>query len=135
MNDSPTTTELVTLVQRLCRALRRADPGHNLATTALGYLKRHGLKGSPLRADDPKMHEIAEAVQGAAKASGVTVAEARAAAEAIPPAPPGMLEAIALAVEDSASVWEGFAKLDAKVAYDAMWRWIQTNEVQQGENE
>jgi len=42
--------DLVALVQRLARALRKSAPDHALPAAALDYLKRNGLKGSPLRA-------------------------------------------------------------------------------------
>lgn len=41
--------DLVALVQRLARELRRVAPDHALPAKALDYLKRKGLKGSPLR--------------------------------------------------------------------------------------
>ena len=40
---------LVALVLRLARALRKAAPADELPAQALDYLNRNGLKGSPLR--------------------------------------------------------------------------------------
>jgi hypothetical protein len=56
--------DLATLVSRLVRALKKLNPDHYLAVAALGYLKRHGLEGSPLRAQptgaaDAKAKQIA----------------------------------------------------------------------------
>lgn len=42
--------DLVTLVKRLARELRRAAPDHALPEKALDYLRRKGLQGSPFRA-------------------------------------------------------------------------------------
>lgn len=42
--------DLVTLVKRLVRELRKAAPDHDLPATALDYLRRKGLQGSPFRA-------------------------------------------------------------------------------------
>ena len=41
--------DLVALVQRLARELRKAAPDHVFPAAALDYLKRKGLQGSPLR--------------------------------------------------------------------------------------
>ena len=41
--------DLVALVQRLARELRKAAPDHALPEKALDYLRRKGLRGSPLR--------------------------------------------------------------------------------------
>lgn len=41
--------EIALLVRVLVRALRRVDPSNEHAVKALGYLKRHGLQGNPLR--------------------------------------------------------------------------------------
>lgn len=46
--------DLVALVQRLARALRKAKPDSDLPEKALDYLRRKNLQGSPLRdADAP----------------------------------------------------------------------------------
>lgn len=42
--------DLVALVNRLARALRKAAPGNDLADKAVDYLRRKGLQSSPLRA-------------------------------------------------------------------------------------
>ena len=42
--------DLVSLVRRLARELRRAAPDHALPEKALDYLRRKGLQGSPFRA-------------------------------------------------------------------------------------
>lgn len=47
--------DLVTLVHRLARELRGAEPDHPLSAKALDYLRRKGLQGSPLRAATPTM--------------------------------------------------------------------------------
>lgn len=41
--------DLSLLVKRLVGALRRAEPGHQLANHAMDYLLRKGLAGPPLR--------------------------------------------------------------------------------------
>jgi len=53
-NRRSTTDDLVTLVARLVRALRKADPYHGLSERAADYLKRKGLCGLPLR-DTPNV--------------------------------------------------------------------------------
>lgn len=40
---------LSSLVVRLARALKKAQPGHPLPGQAMAYLQRKGLAGSPLR--------------------------------------------------------------------------------------
>lgn len=50
--------DLATLVSRLVRALKKLNPDHYLAVAALGYLKRHGLEGSPLRAQPTGAAEV-----------------------------------------------------------------------------
>lgn len=45
--------DLVALVQRLARELRKAAPDHALPEKALDYLRRKGLQGSPLRTTSP----------------------------------------------------------------------------------
>lgn len=44
--------DLVALVQRLARALRKAAPDNELPEKALDYLRRKNLQGSPLRDTD-----------------------------------------------------------------------------------
>lgn len=41
--------DLVALVQRLARDLRKAAPDNGLPEKAMDYLRRKGLQGSPLR--------------------------------------------------------------------------------------
>lgn len=48
--DKPKLDDLAQLVAQLVRALRKAAPDNDLSERALGYLKRKGLIGSPLRA-------------------------------------------------------------------------------------
>lgn len=43
--------DLAALVQRLARALRKAAPDNDLPATALDYLRRKNLQGSPLRTE------------------------------------------------------------------------------------
>ncbi len=43
---------LSSLVARLARALKKAQPGHPLPAQAMAYLQRKGLAGSPLRSAD-----------------------------------------------------------------------------------
>ena len=43
------TDDLAALVRRLAHALRESAPDNELPAKALGYLKREGLSGSPLR--------------------------------------------------------------------------------------
>lgn len=43
--------DLSMLVRQLVQALRKAAPDHALPDKALGYLKRKGLQGSPLRGE------------------------------------------------------------------------------------
>jgi hypothetical protein len=47
--DLPMVGDLVMLVARLARKLRKAAPADELPAQALDYLNRNGLKGSPLR--------------------------------------------------------------------------------------
>ena len=42
---------LSSLVARLARALKKAQPGHPLPGQAMAYLQRKGLAGSPLRSE------------------------------------------------------------------------------------
>lgn len=44
--------DLVALVQRLARELRRAAPDNDLPEKALDYLRRKNLQGTPLRGAD-----------------------------------------------------------------------------------
>ncbi|WP_314439462.1 hypothetical protein [Massilia timonae] len=48
--EAPALDDLATLVRRLVRRLEKDSPGTDLAAQALDYLKRKGLAGSPLRA-------------------------------------------------------------------------------------
>jgi len=43
---------LSSLVVRLARALKKAQPGHPLPVQAMAYLQRRGLNGSPLRGSE-----------------------------------------------------------------------------------
>ena len=43
---------LSSLVARLARALKKAQPGHPLPAQAMAYLQRKGLARSPLRSAD-----------------------------------------------------------------------------------
>ena len=45
-------SDMSMLIARLARALAKADPTSELPAGAIDYLKRNGLQGSPLRADD-----------------------------------------------------------------------------------
>lgn len=46
------TDDLAVLVLRLARSLRKAAPDNDLSTKALDYLRRKGLKASPMRKDN-----------------------------------------------------------------------------------
>lgn len=50
-DDKLVIANLATLVRRLALALRKAAPKHTLPATAMDYLRREGLCGSPLRVD------------------------------------------------------------------------------------
>lgn len=50
-DDKHLIANLAALVRRLALALRKAAPKHTLPVTAMYYLRREGLCGSPLRAD------------------------------------------------------------------------------------
>lgn len=49
--DKRVTDDLVVLTSKLVRELRKAAPDNKMSDTAMDYLKRHGLFGSPLRDD------------------------------------------------------------------------------------
>lgn len=90
----PRADDLAALVSRLARSLRQAKPDHHLADQALDYLKRHGLQGSPLRADG--VEPGAQAGRGAVRLSHVMADEVRhmlrEAADLIESLPPSVAE-------------------------------------------
>lgn len=47
--STATVDDLVTLIRRLCRRLKKADPDSGLPELAMDYLDRCGLKSQPLR--------------------------------------------------------------------------------------
>lgn len=57
MNDREMVENLVVLVRRLSRALRKADPDNELPSFSIGFLQRHKLFGSPMREDQAKESE------------------------------------------------------------------------------
>lgn len=58
-----TLDDLAMIVRRLVRRLRRHEPDSALARTAVDYLRRKGLQGSPLRdaIDDIAAPHLSEA--------------------------------------------------------------------------
>ena len=60
VSATPKSDDMAALIRRLCRAVKRLEPGNTLPAQAMRYLQTHGLTGAILRDEDLPDQDIEE---------------------------------------------------------------------------